>query len=232
MRYLDLKTASFIHELERLEQVWFEITLPALGALTQAAESISDREFDATYSEEQADRDPNYDARRELERDWDFNATHSQLLDARQLTVHAFFIVLRHIIEQNLADIICYLEEGQVSKVSKKSDSPKEKLKALRINLEAIQGWQSIIEIQHVANYLKHGVGDSSRKIEAVLAQYLGSPHDPELEEITMPPPGQGTPILPSLPLRNSGCALSEDTLRFYMAQTRLFFAELGKQPA
>lgn len=233
MDKFSFKIYSLIENLKRLEQVWFRIVLPTLGKIKTEAKAISDAEFAATYSEEAAEKDPYYDARRILESDWNFYVTHDQLLYARQSTIHSLFIVLGQIIEQYLIDLLCILENTQNPN---NFQSFKDLVKAFRsagIDIEKKQHWNAIMEIRYIANYLKHGVGISSKKAANILAQHIGEPHDPESETTLFSTPQlKGQAMLPSLPLRDAGIALTEETLTEYLSKTYIFFSHLGDNTA
>lgn len=233
MHDLSLRTDSFIQDLKRVEQIWFRVVLPALGQMTQEAEVISDEEFEATDSEETAERDPNFDARRILERDWNFYATHGQLLNARQSTVHALFIVLGQIIEQYLIDLLCFLDDTQTSCTFPNFGSLLKALCSVGVNVENTRHWSSIVEIRHIANYLKHGIGTSSEKAKDILVQHIGPAHDPESETtLFSTSQRQYQATLPALPLCNEGIALSEEALAEYFSKTYAFFSLLAKNAA
>jgi len=228
MHHLNLKTMGYLQQLKRFEQIWFEIVMPELNALNTAAKEISDKEFEATYSYEQAEKDSNYDARRILEQDHNFLATSEQLFDAKQVTIHAFIIVLGQFVEQTLNDLIRYLkiEEGDHSSIH--SEAVKELLK-LGIDVTKIENWGEIGKWQNAVNYLKHGKGYSSEKAKDFLEKNLSVQYTSEFDSfIENDQVKQSISSIPYLPLHDRGGAFSEDDLRAYLREVNLFFTELG----
>lgn len=136
--------------------------------------AVAKTEFDATYSDARADKDPNYEAQRILDAGWSFYATFQSLQRANQQTINALYIAIGSFIDQCLIEIILDAEKGKsVNKPFEFNDMLSAQKKLTELNIHYENGdYPQIIEIRKIANYLKHGKGRASKKIPDVLAKH------------------------------------------------------------
>lgn len=225
MNNLDIYVIKHIQQLNRLEHVWFDIVLPNLENLNAIAKGISDREFDATYSEENAEKDSYYDARRIIEADWNFIATRDQMGNARQLTIYAFLIVLGQFVEQTLNDLVRYLQQNENGETLEFNKAVKQ-LEMLKVNLACIDSFKQIEVWQKAMNYLKHGTGRSSRDVKEFLEKHGYVFNDPDMGELA----DSNTQYrIPYLPFYDGQYFFSEANLKDYIQLIKFFLGELGK---
>ena len=172
---MDLKIQSLIATLNRLEHNWFEILIPAMDQIddeeSTILHSLAGKEFDSSYSGERAEKNPNYDAQRVIDKELYFCAVQNSLQWANQQTINALYIALGAFIDQCLIEIIN--DAGQSNfKFNELKDAEKIMGK-LQIEFN-VSIYEKIKELRDFVNYLKHGKGNAAEneQVKVIIKQF------------------------------------------------------------
>lgn len=194
LKNIDLKIHSLIVTLNCLEHNWFEIVIPAIEELDNddslIVKSLADEEFNNSYSNERAEKDPNYDALRVIEKENYFYAAQSSLLWASQQTVNALYVALGVFIDQCLIEIIndskLYFGRNKIPSKFQGFDIIEKSLTELEIDFDK-SDFHNIKKIRDLANYLKHGKGPAAENIKDIIKQLSQTTHDSPLLHFRLP---------------------------------------------
>lgn len=162
--------------LNCLEHNWFEILIPAMDQIddeeSTIVHSLAGKEFDASYSDERAEKDPNYDVQRDIDKEWYFYAIQNSLQWANQQTINALYISLGAFIDQCLIEIVNDTEySGFKFDNLKSTEKIMDKLE-IEYNMDT---YEKVKEIRELTNYLKHGKGGSELKVKHIIKQFSHS---------------------------------------------------------
>lgn len=175
LKNIDLKIHSLIVTLNCLEHTWFEVLVPAMNQIddeeSTIVKSLAEYEFNASCSEELAEKDPNYDAQRDIDKELYFYGVQNSLQWANQQTINALYIALGAFIDQCLIEIIN--DAGQSNfKFNELKDAEKIMSK-LQIEFN-VSNYEKIKELRDFVNYLKHGKGNAAEKeqVKVIIKQF------------------------------------------------------------
>jgi hypothetical protein len=173
LKNIDLKIQSLIVTLNCLEHNWLEVLIPAMNQIDDEESvilnSLAEYEFNASYSEELANNDPNYDAQRDVDKEFYFYAVQNSLQRANQQTINALYISLGAFIDQCLIEIIN--DAGQSNFKFKNLEDTEKIMSNLQIEFK-VASYEKIKEIRDFVNYLKHGKGGSAENVKLIIKQF------------------------------------------------------------
>jgi hypothetical protein len=142
--------------------------LPTFSALSERANEIVNAEFNRLGSQpagEASDGDMSAEAEKAQEAG---QAFYNTMFALRQTTLNLFATGLFHLLEQQLADLC---RDGTFHKPpprdTKLSIVAKWYQDHFDLNLKSLSAWPMIEQLQLIANSVKHGEGDSAKKLRA-----------------------------------------------------------------
>jgi len=223
---------SFVPEIDALREALLTRLLPALPDAAEEAESRRSEAWEAAMTSISDGSDDNG-----TWADWALEqgiAHYDRLAGVQQAIMNMGTVMLWHLLEQQMLSfhrrqVLNIHEEHQIlrePKAHRKVFTTAEferRLKAGGYDLTQLSSWKKVDELRLVANTVKHGAGDSARRLSTVRPDLFSYPTGDGY--FNQAPP---LPYMISRPAAGDDIYVSEQDLGEYFSAAETFWREFG----
>lgn len=215
----------FVPQVNNFCDVLLKRVLPTFAKIEQEADGVAEDEFKRLGS---MPGDSETDMGSLSEQAQEAGVAHYDALESvRQTIINLSTAALFHIFEQQLLffhrrQVLHPAEENDISKI--RTDELKRRLLSGGIDIESLQSWKDIYELQLIANSVKHAEGRSSEELQGLRKDLFTHP---VLRNEEVPWPDLDARVY--LPLAGQDIYLTTADLEKYRSAIVLFWQEFGE---
>lgn len=220
---------SFAKQIDTFCEVLEERVLPVFSNAESEAEEVAEREYQRLGSLPGGGDGPLFEMDEAAERAHEAGLAHYEmLLAANQAFLNLATVALYHMFEQQLIVFhrrqVLHPAEEHDQKLSTSLDVFYERLEAGGVRVNALPSWATVEELRLAANTIKHGEGQSARRLRRLRPRLFTPPvfHGTRWETSDV----HGTV---SQPLAGEDVYITIDDFRRYRCALVTFWAEFGE---